>query len=114
MIIFEKVREIGTLLYLGLSKKHIKRIFLLEGLIIGSLGSLLGLIIAGGLALIQVKFQIFTLPEDIYFMDHIPIKIDWLNTLLIISIGIISAIAASLWPIYRASKINPAEALRYE
>ncbi len=114
MIIFEKVREIGTLLSLGLSKKHIKRIFLLEGLIIGVLGSLVGLVIAGGLAAIQLNFQIFTLPEDIYFMDHIPIKIDWLNTLLIISIGIISAVAASFWPVYRASKINPAEALRYE
>ena len=114
MIIFEKVREIGTLLSLGLSKKHIKRIFLLEGLIIGILGSLLGLIIAIGLALLQIKFQIFTLPEDIYFMDHIPIKINWLNTLLIISVGIISAISASLWPVYRASKINPAEALKYE
>ena len=114
MIIFEKVREIGTLLSLGLSKKHVKRIFLFEGLIIGVLGSLLGLVIAGGLAAIQVKFQLFTLPEDIYFMDHIPIKVDWLNTLLIISIGIISAIAASLWPVYRANKINPAEALRYE
>jgi lipoprotein-releasing system permease protein len=114
MIIFEKVREIGTLLSLGLSRKHIKRIFLLEGLIIGVLGSLVGIVIAGGLAAIQAKFQIFTLPEDIYFMDHIPIKVDWLNTLLIISIGIISAIVASLWPIYRASKINPAEALRYE
>jgi len=114
MIIFEKVREIGTLLSLGLSKKHVKRIFLLEGLIIGVFGSLLGLAIAGGLAAIQIKFQIFTLPEDIYFMDHIPVKIDWLNTLLIISIGIISSIAASLWPVYRASKINPADALRYE
>ncbi len=114
MIIFEKVREIGTLLSLGLSKKHIKRIFLLEGLIIGVLGSLLGLIIAIGLALLQIKFQIFTLPEDIYFMDHIPIKINWLNTLLITSVGIISAIIASLWPVYRASKINPAEALKYE
>lgn len=114
MIIFEKVREIGTLLSLGLSKKHIKRIFLLEGLIIGVSGSLLGLIIAIGLALLQIKFQIFTLPEDIYFMDHIPIKINWLNTLLITSIGIISAIIASLWPVYRASKINPAEALKYE
>ena len=114
MIIFEKVREIGTLLSLGLSKKHVKRIFLLEGLIIGVFGSLLGLAIAGGLAAIQIKFQIFTLPEDIYFMDHIPVKINWLYTLLIISIGIISAIAASLWPVYRASKINPAEALRYE
>ncbi len=114
MIIFEKVREIGTLLSLGLNKKHIKRIFLLEGLIIGVLGSLLGLIIAIGLALLQIKFQIFTLPEDIYFMDHIPIKINWLNTLLIISVGIILAIIASLWPVYRASKINPAEALKYE
>ncbi len=114
MIIFEKVREIGTLLSLGLSKKHIKRIFLLEGLIIGVLGSLLGLIIAIGLAVLQIKFQIFTLPEDIYFMDHIPIKINWLNTLLITSVGIISAIIASLWPVYSASKINPAEALKYE
>lgn len=114
MIIFEKVREIGTLLSLGLSKKHIKRIFLLEGLIIGVLGSLLGLIIAIGLALLQIKFQIFTLPEDIYFMDHIPIKVDWLTTLLIISVGISSAVIASLWPVYSASKIDPAEALRYE
>lgn len=114
MIIFEKVREIGTLLSLGLSKKNIKRIFLLEGLIIGVLGSSLGFIIAIGLALLQIKFQVFTLPEDIYFMDHIPVKINWLNTLLIISVGIISAIIASLWPVYRASKINPAEALKYE
>ncbi len=114
MIIFEKVREIGTLLSLGLSKKYIKRIFLLEGLIIGVLGSLLGLIIAMGLAFLQIKFQIFTLPEDIYFMDHIPIKINWLTTLFIISIGIISAVVASFWPVYRASKIKPAEALKYE
>ena len=47
-------------------------------------------------------------------MDHIPVRINWLNTLIVISIGIFSAIVASLWPVYRASKINPAEALRYE
>lgn len=114
MIIFEKVREIGTLLSLGLSKKKIKRIFLLEGMIIGILGSLVGLVIAIGLAYLQMKYQLFSLPEDIYFMDHIPIKIDWLNTITIIMIGIIAAIIASLWPVYRASKIDPAEALRYE
>ena len=114
MIIFEKVREIGTLLSLGLSKKYIRRIFLLEGLMIGVLGSLLGLIIALGLAMLQIKFQIFILPEDIYFMDHIPLKVSWLKTLIIVLIGIISAVIASLWPVYRASKIHPAEALRYE
>ena len=114
MIIFEKVREIGTLLSLGLSKKLIRRIFLIEGLIIGVLGSLLGLIIALGLAFLQIKFQIFTLPEDIYFMDHIPLQINWIKTLIIVSIGIGSAVIASLWPVYRASKIKPSEALRYE
>ncbi len=114
MIIFEKVREIGTLLSLGLTKKRIKRIFLLEGLIIGFLGSMLGFVIAFGLTILQMKFQIFSLPEDIYFMDHIPIKIDWYNTIAIIAVGIFAAMIASLWPVYRASKINPAEALRYE
>lgn len=114
MIIFEKVREIGTLISLGLTKNKIRKIFLLEGFIIGLLGSIVGLIIAGGLAYLQIQFQLFTLPEDIYFMDHIPIKIDWLNTILVIGIGIVAAILASLWPVYRASKIDPAEALRYE
>ena len=114
MIIFEKVHEIGTLLSLGLSKKNIKRIFLLEGLIIGVVGSLFGFTVAIGLAFVQIKFQIFTLPEDIYFMDHIPVEFNWLSTFLIISVGIISAIIASLWPVYRASIINPAEALKYE
>jgi ABC-type lipoprotein release transport system permease subunit len=47
-------------------------------------------------------------------MDHIPVEINWLNTFLIVSVGIISAIIASLWPVYRASIINPAEALKYE
>ncbi|MEE8341747.1 MAG: ABC transporter permease [Candidatus Neomarinimicrobiota bacterium] len=114
MIIFEKVREIGTLLSLGLGKNNIKQIFLLEGLIIGMLGSLLGFTAAIGLALLQNKFQIFTLPEDIYFMDHIPVEINWVNTIIIISVGVGSAIIASLWPVYKASKIDPAEALKYE
>ena len=114
MIIFEKVREIGTLLSLGLSKRKIKRIFLLEGFIIGLLGALVGTIIAIGLAYLQIQFQIFTLPEDIFFMDHIPIRVDWLTTILILIIGVFASVVASIWPVYRASKINPAEALRYE
>jgi len=114
MIIFEKVREIGTLLSLGLTKKQIRRIFLLEGFTIGLLGSIVGVIIAFFLAFLQTKFQLFTLPEDIYFMDHIPIKIAWLNTITIVAISTLSAVLASIWPVYRANKIEPAEALRYE
>lgn len=114
MIIFEKVREIGTLQSLGLAKRNIRRIFLLEGLIIGLLGSLLGVGIAFGIAYFQTQFQIFSIPEDIYFMDHIPIQFSWLNTLIIVGIGTLSAVLASIWPVYKSSQIHPAEALRYE
>ena len=114
MIIFEKVREIGTLLSLGLSKKNIRRIFLLEGLIIGLAGSLVGVGIAFGIAFLQTHFQIFSIPEDIYFMDHIPIQFRWLSTVIIVGIGTVSAVLASLWPVYKSNQIHPAEALRYE
>ncbi len=47
-------------------------------------------------------------------MDHMPIKIDWLTTSIIIISGILAAVLASVWPILKASRIDPAEALRYE
>jgi lipoprotein-releasing system permease protein len=114
MIIFEKLREIGILMAIGMPRRSIRRIFLLEGLIIGGLGSLFGSGIALTLAYIQIKFQIFTIPEDIYFMDHIPIAINWAGTLTIFGIGILSSIIASVWPTFKANRIQPAEALRYE
>ena len=114
MIIFEKLREIGILMAIGMPRRSIRRVFLLEGLIIGGLGSLFGTGIALIFAYIQIKFHIFTIPEDIYFMDHIPIGINWVGTLTILGIGILSSIIASLWPTFKANRIQPAEALRYE
>jgi lipoprotein-releasing system permease protein len=114
MIIFEKFREIGILKALGFSNSIIKKIFLIEGIIIGGLGSIIGCGIALGIAVLQVKFQIISIPEDIYFMDHIPIGIDWLMTLMIFLMGVFAAVLASYWPTLKAGNIQPAEALRYE
>ncbi|MEE9190124.1 MAG: FtsX-like permease family protein [Candidatus Neomarinimicrobiota bacterium] len=114
MIIFEKFREIGILKALGFSNKIIKQIFLIEGIIIGGLGSIIGCGIALGIAVLQIKFQIISIPEDIYFMDHIPIGIDWMMTLMIFLMGILSAMLAAFWPTLKAGSIQPAEAMRYE
>jgi lipoprotein-releasing system permease protein len=114
MIIFEKLREIGTLLAIGTPRRIIRRIFLLEGLIIGSLGSMFGTFLALLIAYLQIEFHLFSIPEDIYFMDHIPIGINILGTLIIFGIGILSSVFASLWPTFKANRIQPAEALRYE
>jgi lipoprotein-releasing system permease protein len=114
MIIFEKFHEIGILKALGFSPAIIKRIFLIEGIIIGGFGSILGCGIALGIAVLQKNFQIISIPEDIYFMDHIPIDIDWMMTLMIFLLGVLSAILAAYWPTLKAGSIQPAEALRYE
>ncbi|NOZ03246.1 MAG: ABC transporter permease [FCB group bacterium] len=114
MIVIEKMREIGTLLALGLTPARIKRLFLLEGAIIGVIGSVFGGVLAVGLAYLQIKFQIISLPEDVYFMDNVPVEIHWGVTGIIIAIGIISSIVAALGPTIKASRVKPAEALRYE
>ncbi len=114
MIVIEKMREIGTLSALGLTPARIKRLFLLEGAMIGIIGSVFGGAFAVGLAYLQIKFQIISLPEDVYFMDNVPVEIHWGVTGIIIAIGIISSIIAALGPTIKASRVKPAEALRYE
>lgn len=114
MIILEKIRETGILLALGFRKRSVNNLFVLEGILIGVAGTALGLILAVLLIQIQESYQLLTIPEDIYFMDRIPLKLDpvWLGW--IIAGSIISTILSALVPALRARKISPAKALRYE
>jgi len=114
MIVVEKIRQIGTLAALGLSRRKIQQMFLFKGMIIGLSGSVLGTALALILAAIQIKFNVFSIPEDIYFMEHIPISINVGTIFLILFLGFFASLTASLWPIVRAGKILPADALKYE
>ena len=114
MIVLEKIRSIGSLQAIGLSRRSIISIFLVKGTIIGLVGSIFGLILALFFGWVQMKYHILSIAEDIYFMDHIPVSFDSSQILIIISFGISCSLLASLWPTNIASRVKPAVALRYE
>ena len=114
MIIIDKTKQIGLLSAIGMPRKKIKEIFLIKGLIIGFFGTFIGSLIAVILAFLQNNYKIVGVPEDIYFMNFIPIDIDFKQILMISLISLIVSSLVSYWPSIRSSKIPPAEALKYE
>ena len=114
MIIIDKTRQIGILKSLGLSKRKINQVFLIKGLIIGLAGSVIGSFFALLIAFLQNSYKLIKVPEDVYFMDFIPLDVNIYN-ILIVSIAVsIVCVLASLWPSLRAGKIEPSNALKYE
>lgn len=114
LIIMEKRSEIGTLRALGTSKSRIRRIFALEGLMIGLLGVMLGLLFAALLTWLQSTYGLISLPSDVYFMDSVSIQIAADDVLLISGCIIALAILSSVIPAMQASRLKPADALRDE
>ena len=114
MIIIDKTRQIGILKSIGITRSSLKKVFLLKGLLIGLFGGIIGSFIALSIASLQNNLKLVKVPEDIYFMDFIPIDISFLNMINITLFAIIFSVLASVWPTKRASKINPSEALHYE
>ena len=114
MIVLDKTRQIGILKSLGVSHIGLRQLFLFYGFMIGLAGAIIGSFLALLLAWMQNNFKIITLPEDIYFMDFIPMDVSIFDVFSIAIISIVCAIFAAIWPTVRAERIEPADALRYE
>ena len=114
MIIIDKSRQIGILKSLGMKKSQLKLTFLIQGLIIGIIGSLIGSVISLIIAWLQNSYKIIQVPEDIYFMDFIPIDINFSHILFISLLAIFFSIFAAIWPSIKIDKIKSSEALKYE
>ena len=114
MIVIDKTKQIGLMSALGISKNIIRQIFLIQGLIIGFFGTLFGIITALLLSTIQNRFKIIKVPEDVYFMDFVPVDIKLSQILLIFFIVIFTSALVSVWPSQRSTKISPSNALKYE
>ena len=114
MIIIEKTREFGILQSMGLTISQVKQIIIKEGTIIGLSGSLLGVIMSFCVLYFESVYHIIKLPNDVYFMEYLPVKISAVYFLFYPIITLLITIGFSYIPAKYSSKISPSEALRYE
>ncbi len=109
----EKLRDIGILRTLGASPAQIRHIFLLEGLFIATAGVVLGLILALVLCFIIKNTNIVQLPGDIYYLTKVPVSLQFFDVLFVVLGSYLVCFLSALYPAYKASKINPVDAVRY-
>jgi lipoprotein-releasing system permease protein len=114
MVVADKTKEIGILKAMGMPARSIRRIFFAQGLVIGIVGTLAGLVIGFAAALALDKYQFIKLDAQVYFIDHLPVSIQPTDVLWIILASIAIAAIATVYPSVQASRLFPIEAIRHE
>lgn len=114
MLVVQKTKEIGILKSLGAPHLSIRRIFTRVGFLIGFLGTTLGVLVGCGLCLLLAKYQFVQLPPEIYYIDRLPVRLEWKDVLAIVTAALGISWGVCLYPAWVAARMTPARALRYE
>ena len=114
MIVIEKTREIGIMKAMGATNGAVVRIFVLKGFIIGTLGTALGLVAGLGLCFILKKYQFIQLPAEVYALRTLPVVVQPWDVLLICLVALAISVAATIYPAWRAARLEPVEAIQHE
>ncbi len=114
LLVMEKSRDIAILKTMGTSSGVVMRIFMLQGLVIGLVGTAVGA--AGGLALATVadRYRLIRIPADVYQVSYVPFVVQPLDLTLVILSAVVICFVATLYPSRQAARLDPVQALRYE
>ena len=112
MVVIEKRRDIGVLKSLGASRTMVLQVFLCEGLLIGGLGTGLGALLGGTLIAVLRRYPFVRLPGDVYFIERLPVLPEAGDFAAVILAALTLCLAAALYPAWRASRLDPVEAIR--
>ena len=110
--VLEKRPDIGVLKALGASRAMVLQIFLCEGLLIGGLGTGLGVVLGGGLIALLKRYPFVRLPGDVYFIERLPVRPEVGDFAAVALAAFVLCLTAALYPAWRASLLEPVEAIR--
>src|SRR4051794_23296208 len=114
MLVLEKGRDVAILMSMGARRGQIQRIFMIQGLIIGGLGCALGLFLGYGAAALLDHYRWFRLDEQVYALSYVPFQSHWSDAAWVSALALLTSLISTWHPGRTASRISPAEALRYE
>lgn len=114
LLVMEKTRDIAILKTMGASSRSITLIFLLQGTIIGVIGTVIGALAGAGLAQFLDRYRLITIPSDIYQVNYLPFRVLPGDLVAIILGAVVVCFVATLYPSRQAARLDPAQALRYE
>jgi lipoprotein-releasing system permease protein len=114
MLVMEKNHDVAILMSLGAQRQQVQRVFVSQGLLIGATGCILGLIAGYTITALFDHYRWLKLDEQIYSISYVPFRSHWTDALWVAALALVTSFFATLHPSRNASRIAPAEALRYE
>ena len=114
MVVMEKTRDVAILRAMGASAKSIMGIFMFQGILVGVIGTVAGLLSGLGLCQLLSKYQFINLPADVYYISKLPVQVSISDVSIVAGAAVVISFLATLYPAWYASRLNPVESFRYE
>jgi len=114
MVVMEKRRDVGIMKSMGATSGSVMRIFMAEGVAVGIVGTILGSVIGFVGCFLLQKYKFITLPGDVYFIDRLPVKMEAGDFVMVALAAVAVCFAATIYPSWKASRLVPVDAIRYE
>ncbi len=113
MMVMEKTKDIAIFKTLGATGRSIKKIFVLQGMLIGIIGTISGVIFGTLLCFLQNEYQLIRLPGDVYYITALPVDLKSMDVIIVAAAALVICFLATLYPAHQASLLDPVEAIRY-
>jgi len=114
MMVMEKTKDIAVLMSMGTRKSQVRRVFIAQGVLVGVLGTAIGLVLGYAISWAGARYHLIYLSPEVYSIDYVPFAPRLIDGALVALVSVGISFIATLYPSWSAARILPAEALRYE